>query len=106
MPAHVCVEKKQVPFMVDTCQAMTLFDEITSPEVLCIGSSVRGENSYAKGVRRPQQTHHPSFPVFVCVHVFVFCCFLWFVLRQAQTLLPGSERKELEREEKKLVGEE
>ncbi|CAM9954343.1 unnamed protein product, partial [Ascophyllum nodosum] len=39
----------RVPFMVDTCQAMTLFDEITSPEVLCIGSSVRGENSYAKG---------------------------------------------------------
>ncbi|CAN0473341.1 unnamed protein product [Ascophyllum nodosum] len=39
----------RVLFMVDTCQAMTLFDEITSPEVLCIGSSVRGENSYAKG---------------------------------------------------------
>lgn len=37
--------------MVDTCQASTLFDEITSPEVLCVGSSIRGENSYARGVR-------------------------------------------------------
>ena len=36
--------------MVDTCQAMTLFDEIDSRDVLCIGSSVRGENSYARGV--------------------------------------------------------
>lgn len=43
--------------MVDTCQAMTLFDEITSPEVLCIGSSVRGENSYAKGVRDGTSFH-------------------------------------------------
>ena len=42
--------------MVDTCQATTLFDEITSPEVLCIGSSVRGENSYAKGVSEKSDT--------------------------------------------------
>lgn len=36
--------------MVDTCQAMTLFEEIDSKDVICIGSSVRGENSYARGV--------------------------------------------------------
>ncbi|CAM9483797.1 unnamed protein product [Pylaiella littoralis] len=39
----------RVLFMVDTCQAMTLFDDIESKEVICIGSSVRGENSYARG---------------------------------------------------------
>lgn len=36
--------------MVDTCQAMTLFEDIESRDILCIGSSVRGENSYARGV--------------------------------------------------------
>ncbi|CAM9425629.1 unnamed protein product, partial [Hapterophycus canaliculatus] len=35
--------------MVDTCQAMTLFDDIEAKDVICIGSSVRGENSYARG---------------------------------------------------------
>ncbi|CAM9184630.1 unnamed protein product, partial [Ectocarpus sp. 12 AP-2014] len=39
----------RVLFMVDTCQAMTLFEEIDSKDVICIGSSVRGENSYARG---------------------------------------------------------
>lgn len=43
--------------MVDTCQAMTLFDEIDSRDVLCIGSSVRGENSYARGV---SEKWHPK----------------------------------------------
>lgn len=42
--------------MVDTCQAMTLFDDIEAKDVICIGSSVRGENSYARGVRNRRQS--------------------------------------------------
>ncbi|KAF3493018.1 hypothetical protein DY000_02058032 [Brassica cretica] len=33
--------------MVDTCQAATLFNQLQSPGVLAIGSSLKGENSYS-----------------------------------------------------------
>ncbi|KAK9705610.1 hypothetical protein RND81_07G070400 [Saponaria officinalis] len=33
--------------MVDTCQAATLFNQLESPGVLAIGSSLKGENSYS-----------------------------------------------------------
>ncbi|CAM9152474.1 unnamed protein product [Discosporangium mesarthrocarpum] len=39
----------RVLFVVDTCQASTLFEEVNSPNIVCMGSSLRGENSYAKG---------------------------------------------------------
>ena len=35
--------------MVDTCQAGSLANSFASPNVLAVGSSMKGENSYAKG---------------------------------------------------------
>lgn len=41
---------KQALFLADTCQAFTLFDKITTPNVLALGTSLRGENAYAHHV--------------------------------------------------------
>lgn len=38
---------KNVLLVADTCQAFTLGDDITVPNVMVIGSSLRGESSYA-----------------------------------------------------------
>ncbi|GLT95139.1 hypothetical protein SLE2022_128380 [Rubroshorea leprosula] len=38
---------KELLIMVDTCQASTLFNQLQSPGVLAIGSSMKGENSYS-----------------------------------------------------------
>ncbi|KAG9138446.1 hypothetical protein Leryth_012734 [Lithospermum erythrorhizon] len=38
---------KELLIMVDTCQAATLFNQLSSPGVLAIGSSMKGENSYS-----------------------------------------------------------
>uniref|UniRef100_A0A6N2LFM9 GPI-anchor transamidase n=1 Tax=Salix viminalis TaxID=40686 RepID=A0A6N2LFM9_SALVM len=38
---------KELLIMVDTCQAATLFNQLHSPGVLAIGSSMKGENSYS-----------------------------------------------------------
>jgi glycosylphosphatidylinositol transamidase (GPIT) subunit GPI8 len=38
---------KEVLLVADTCQASTLGDHITAPNVMVIGSSLRGESSYA-----------------------------------------------------------
>ncbi|CAH2038540.1 unnamed protein product, partial [Thlaspi arvense] len=38
---------KELMIMVDTCQAATLFNQLQSPGVLAIGSSLKGENSYS-----------------------------------------------------------
>ncbi|KAI9187781.1 glycosylphosphatidylinositol anchor biosynthesis [Blastocladiella emersonii ATCC 22665] len=38
---------KEILFMVDTCQANTLYSQIKSPNVLAAGSSAKGENSYS-----------------------------------------------------------
>ncbi|XP_015576520.2 putative GPI-anchor transamidase [Ricinus communis] len=38
---------KELLIMVDTCQAATLFNQLHSPGVLAIGSSLKGENSYS-----------------------------------------------------------
>ncbi|XP_010531818.1 PREDICTED: putative GPI-anchor transamidase isoform X2 [Tarenaya hassleriana] len=38
---------KELLIMVDTCQAATLFNQLQSPGVLAIGSSLKGENSYS-----------------------------------------------------------
>ncbi|RKP24187.1 peptidase C13 family-domain-containing protein, partial [Syncephalis pseudoplumigaleata] len=37
----------EILFMVDTCQANTLYERFSSPNVLATGSSARGENSYS-----------------------------------------------------------
>jgi glycosylphosphatidylinositol transamidase (GPIT) subunit GPI8 len=34
-------------FIADTCQAFTLFDKLTTPNVYALGTSLRGENAYA-----------------------------------------------------------
>nr|CCA19647.1 GPIanchor transamidase putative [Albugo laibachii Nc14]CCA23079.1 GPIanchor transamidase putative [Albugo laibachii Nc14] len=49
---HVKKRYKKILFMVDTCQAGSLFNAITSPNVATIGSSKVGENSYAHHVDR------------------------------------------------------
>lgn len=41
---------RQVMFMVDTCQANTLFNQFYSPGIFAIGSSAQGENSYSHQV--------------------------------------------------------
>ncbi|KAK9705585.1 hypothetical protein RND81_07G068200 [Saponaria officinalis] len=38
---------KELLIMVDTCKAATLFNQLESPGVLAIGSSLNGENSYS-----------------------------------------------------------
>ncbi|KAK9705588.1 hypothetical protein RND81_07G068500 [Saponaria officinalis] len=38
---------KELLIMVDTCQDATLFNQLESPGVLAIGSSLKGENSYS-----------------------------------------------------------
>ncbi|CDY22666.1 BnaC08g43000D [Brassica napus] len=40
-------EKRRYGFRVYTCQAATLFNQLQSPGVLAIGSSLKGENSYS-----------------------------------------------------------
>jgi glycosylphosphatidylinositol transamidase (GPIT) subunit GPI8 len=42
---------KQALFLADTCQAFTLFDKVITPNVLALGTSLRGENAYAHHVR-------------------------------------------------------
>lgn len=37
----------EIMFMVDTCQAATLHKRIYSPNIVAIGSSIKGENSYS-----------------------------------------------------------
>lgn len=49
---------KELLIMIDTCQAATLFNQLHSPGVLAIGSSMKGENSYS---------HHLDYDVGVSV---------------------------------------
>lgn len=42
----------RVLIMADTCQAFTLFDEIASPGIIAVGSSVLGESSYSYSAAR------------------------------------------------------
>ncbi|CAM9971042.1 unnamed protein product [Phaeothamnion confervicola] len=44
---HLRGRYRELLLMVDTCQAGTLFNAVSAPGVLCVGSSGRGENSYA-----------------------------------------------------------
>lgn len=37
----------EILFMIDTCQANTLYTQFYSPNILAIGSSRKGENSYS-----------------------------------------------------------
>ncbi|KAL6058578.1 glycosylphosphatidylinositol anchor biosynthesis [Balamuthia mandrillaris] len=37
----------EIFFMVDTCQATTLYEHFRSPNILAVGSSAKGENSYS-----------------------------------------------------------
>ena len=37
----------EILFMIDTCQAATLYSYITSPNVIGIGSSIKDESSYS-----------------------------------------------------------
>jgi phosphatidylinositol glycan class K len=39
-------------FMIDTCQAGTMFDQIRAPNVTSIGSSAKGQSSYSVRVRQ------------------------------------------------------
>jgi GPI-anchor transamidase subunit K len=47
---HLKKRYNELLLVVDTCQAGSLFTAITAPNVLCLGSSALGENSYAHHV--------------------------------------------------------
>jgi GPI-anchor transamidase subunit K len=49
---HQMRRYRQILFMVDTCQAATLYSHFYSPEILAIGSSMLGENSYSHHMDR------------------------------------------------------
>ena len=44
---HAVERYNEILFMVDTCQASTLFSQFRAPNVVSIGSSQKGENSYS-----------------------------------------------------------
>ena len=44
---EIMARYRKILLIVDTCQAETLFKYITSPNIVCIGSSKKSENSYA-----------------------------------------------------------
>jgi GPI-anchor transamidase subunit K len=47
---HLKKRYNELLLVVDTCQAGSLFNAISAPNVLCLGSSALGENSYAHHV--------------------------------------------------------
>ncbi len=47
---HLKHRYHELLFVVDTCEASTLFDDISSPNVLGVASSALGESSYAHAV--------------------------------------------------------
>ena len=44
---HVKRRYKEVLFMIDTCQASTMYRHIYSPNVIGVGSSKKGQSSYS-----------------------------------------------------------
>ncbi|KAG2172144.1 hypothetical protein INT44_006613, partial [Umbelopsis vinacea] len=52
-------------FMIDTCQANTMYSKIMSPNILATGSSELGESSYS--VTKPILQHHPDWDIGVAV---------------------------------------
>lgn len=60
----------EIFFMVDTCQAGSLSNAISSPKVVTIGSSQTGENSYAH--HSDQEVRHP---LCACATVCSSCAF-------------------------------
>lgn len=44
---HLQGRYRELFFMLDTCQASTLFDHVNSPGVITMASSLRGESSYS-----------------------------------------------------------
>jgi GPI-anchor transamidase subunit K len=50
---------KNLLFIADTCQAETILSDIYSPNVIALGSSRRGENSYSHGIN----LHFGSFTI-------------------------------------------
>jgi len=63
---------KELLFIVDTCQAATLFEPFKTPDIVAIGSSIRGESSYSYT--------HDSF-----LGVAVIDRFTYYLLRYIQT---------------------
>merc|ERR1712130_501438 len=42
----------ELMFMIDTCQASTMANQIYSPNVLSVGSSLKGQSSYSYNIDR------------------------------------------------------
>jgi phosphatidylinositol glycan class K len=77
--------------MVDTCQAGSLFKQIYSPNVICAGSSMVGENSYS---------HHSDYDIGVAV----IDRFTYFTLEFFEKYVVGNFRKAEERNLAELFG--
>jgi glycosylphosphatidylinositol transamidase (GPIT) subunit GPI8 len=45
--SHVTIRYNEIFFMIDTCQATTMYTQFYSPNILATGSSSIGENSYS-----------------------------------------------------------
>jgi GPI-anchor transamidase subunit K len=57
---HTQKRYHQLLFIADTCQAFTLFDKLSTtktPNVLALGSSLRGQNAYAHHCKYSTTTH-------------------------------------------------
>lgn len=54
----------QILFVLDTCQAGTLFDHVTAPNVTVMASSIKGESSYSV------ITYHSFGPHNIFIHLY------------------------------------
>jgi phosphatidylinositol glycan class K len=63
---------KQIVFVADTCQAFTLFDKVTAPNVLTLGTSLKNENAYA---------HHCTYWIRVILMISFYCCHFMYLTR-------------------------
>ncbi|MGK3741020.1 MAG: glycosylphosphatidylinositol transamidase (GPIT) subunit GPI8 [Bacillariaceae sp.] len=54
-------------FIADTCQAFTLFDKVTTPNVLALGTSLIGESAYAHHSKLCSVEYFPMFLLVSCV---------------------------------------
>ena len=86
-------------FMIDTCQANTLYSKFYSPNIIATGSSGKGENSYSVGLeleccacvlRRTLCLQHHSDPD---IGVAVIDRFTHFAMEQLEHVNQTSEAK-------------
>lgn len=85
---------KQILLVADTCQAFTLGDAITAPNVMVIGSSLRGESSYA---------HHSDYELGLSVIERYTHAFLKFITTPINSSNTKSKKKDKKQEQSPLL---